>query len=72
VNRAWLALTGLLDADGNLGEVCVGTARENDVSYYLDRPRVAGDLHGQAPLLWLATELLRPLPGADHAGGSSG
>ena len=39
-------------------EVCVGTGKENDLEFYLKRPRVDGDLHGQAPFLWLATELL--------------
>jgi rhamnogalacturonyl hydrolase YesR len=29
-----------------------------DLEYYLSRPRVAGDFHGQAPVLWLATGLL--------------
>ena len=60
VERAWLALTGLLDPAGNLAEVCIGTAKENAVDYYLARPRVSGDLHGQAPMLWLATALLGP------------
>ena len=25
-------------------------------AYYLARPRVAGDFHGQAPVLWLAVQ----------------
>ena len=32
---------------------------KNDLQYYLDRPRVAGDAHGQAPMMWTATALLR-------------
>ncbi len=60
VERAWTALTALLDADGNLADVCIGTAKQNDVEYYLARPRVAGDLHGQAPMLCRASELLHP------------
>jgi hypothetical protein len=32
---------------------------KNDHQYYLDRKRLTGDLHGQAPLLWCATALLR-------------
>jgi unsaturated rhamnogalacturonyl hydrolase len=57
VDRAWRALEAHLDRNGNLREVCVGTGKENDLEYYLKRPRVDGDLHGQAPMLWLATEL---------------
>ncbi len=58
VERAWVALSAHLDRAGNLREVCVGTGKENDLEFYLKRPRVDGDLHGQAPFLWLATELL--------------
>lgn len=56
--RAWLALVGQIDEQGAVREVCVGTGTRNDRQYYLDRPRVAGDLHGQAPVLWLAAALL--------------
>jgi rhamnogalacturonyl hydrolase YesR len=57
--RAWLALISYLDDEANLREVCVGTGARADRQYYLDRPRVAGDLHGQAPVLWSASALLR-------------
>jgi rhamnogalacturonyl hydrolase YesR len=57
--KAWIALAGHLTPEGDLREVCVGTGKKNDVQYYLDRPRVAGDAHGQAPMLWSATALLR-------------
>lgn len=56
--RAWIALCGQVDSDGLLKEVCVGTNQKDDVQFYLDRPRVAGDLHGQAPMLWCAWALL--------------
>jgi rhamnogalacturonyl hydrolase YesR len=57
--KAWIALVGYLTPDGDLREVCVGTGKRDDLQYYLDRPRVAGDAHGQAPMLWTATALLR-------------
>jgi unsaturated rhamnogalacturonyl hydrolase len=59
-------LTGL-DAAGNLADVCVGAGHahhavgrdaEAQRQYYLALPRQAGDLHGQAPLLWAAAALL--------------
>jgi hypothetical protein len=56
--KAWGALTTYVDEQGRLSEVCVGTGQSQDVQYYLDRPRVTGDLHGQAPLLWFAAEML--------------
>lgn len=57
--KAWLALVGLLDENANLREVCVGTNKGTDAPYYLARPRTTGDLHGQAPMLWTASALLR-------------
>jgi len=57
--KAWIALTGFLTPEGDLREVCVGTGKKDSLQYYLDRPRVAGDAHGQAPMLWSANALLR-------------
>lgn len=67
--RAWLALVAHLEPDANLREVCVGTDKAHKATqsddlkvqydYYLARGRRSGDLHGQAPLLWTASALLR-------------
>jgi len=57
--KGWLALTGYINAEDELTEVCEGTNIKNDHDYYLQRKRIVGDLHGQAPLLWCATALLR-------------
>jgi rhamnogalacturonyl hydrolase YesR len=57
--KAWLALTGYINADGDIGNVCEGTNKLNDLQYYLNRRRNTGDLHGQAPVLWCASALLR-------------
>jgi len=59
VDKAWAALTARIDAEGNVEEVCTGTGKQNDLQYYLTRPRVAGDFHGQAPVLWLAASMAR-------------
>jgi len=58
--KAWLALVTYLDDKGDVRDVCVGTNKKADHQYYLDRKRVTGDLHGQAPVIWCATALLRP------------
>lgn len=57
--RAWLGLCNYLDDEYNLTEVCVATGKENSRKYYMDRPRMAGDKHGQAPMLWCAYALLK-------------
>ncbi len=57
--KAWIALVGYLTPEGLLREVCVGTGKRNDMQHYLDRPRVTGDTHGQAPMMWSATALLK-------------
>lgn len=56
--RAWLALVPYINEEGDVREVCVGTNKKDDKQYYYDRPRIAGDYHGQAPFLWCATALM--------------
>jgi unsaturated rhamnogalacturonyl hydrolase len=57
--KAWLALTTYLEPNGDIREVCQGTNKKNDRQFYLDRKRITGDMHGQAPMLWCATALSR-------------
>lgn len=57
VRRAWTGLARYVLPDGQLAQVCVGTGQSHDAAYYLGRPTVIGDLHGQAALLWFAAEL---------------
>jgi len=57
--KGWLALVGYIDQNANVTNVCVGTGKKNDLDYYLTRPRHTGDMHGQAPVLWCASALLR-------------
>jgi unsaturated rhamnogalacturonyl hydrolase len=57
--KGWLGLVSYLEPNGDIRNVCRGTGKKNDLEYYLDRERLTGDLHGQAPVLWCATALLR-------------
>jgi unsaturated rhamnogalacturonyl hydrolase len=57
--KGWLALITYINKNDELTEVCEGTGIKNDHDYYLQRKRIVGDLHGQAPLIWCATALLR-------------
>lgn len=57
--NGWIALAGYVHGNGDVCEVCLGTDKKNSREYYLKRPRVLGDMHGQAALLWSATALAR-------------
>lgn len=57
--KAWLQLITYINENNDVREVCVGTDKKNNYQYYLDRKRSVGDMHGQAPVLWCATALLR-------------
>jgi unsaturated rhamnogalacturonyl hydrolase len=67
VRKAWLALVAEVDEKAQVRNVCVGTNKgakvvgadlEKQRAYYLARERKAGDLHGQAPILWTAAALM--------------
>jgi rhamnogalacturonyl hydrolase YesR len=57
--RAWIAVIGYIDQNSDTTNVCAGTNKLNSLDYYLTRPRRTGDFHGQAPILWAASALLR-------------
>jgi len=57
--KAWIAVTGFIDQNDNVTEICEGTSKKDDLEYYLERPRRTGDFHGQEPILWAASALLR-------------
>jgi unsaturated rhamnogalacturonyl hydrolase len=57
--RAWIAVVGYLDQNQDITNVCEGTGKQNSYDYYLARKRRTGDFHGQAPVLWAASALLR-------------
>ncbi|MDR2150362.1 MAG: glycoside hydrolase family 88 protein [Spirochaetaceae bacterium] len=60
VETAWKGLCSSLEGNGDLKEVCIGTATSDKKQFYQDRPRAVGDYHGQAPLLWCVNECLSP------------
>ena len=57
--KGWLGLVSYIEPNGDIRNVCEGTGKNNNLQYYLDRKRNTGDLHGQAPILWSASALLR-------------
>jgi hypothetical protein len=48
-----------IDQNADVTAVCEGTNKLDDLDYYIDRKRRAGDFHGQAPVLWTSSALLR-------------
>lgn len=57
--RGWIGVAGYIDQNNDLTSVCEGTGKKNDLEYYLLRKRRTGDFHGQAPVLWAVSALLR-------------
>jgi unsaturated rhamnogalacturonyl hydrolase len=57
--RGWIAVSGYVDQNHDVTQVREGTNKSDSLDFYLARKRRTGDLHGQAPLLWAATALLR-------------
>ena len=57
--KAWIAVAGYIDQNNDITNVCEGTSKKDDLEYYYMRGRRTGDFHGQAPILWAASALLR-------------
>ena len=55
----WIAVVSYIDQNSDITSVCEGTGKQNSLEYYLARKRRTGDFHGQAPVLWAASALLR-------------
>ena len=61
VQKAWHGLSKYIDEEWRITQVCAGTSF-GDRNWYLNRPRLTGDPHGQAALLWAASSLVKPIP----------
>jgi rhamnogalacturonyl hydrolase YesR len=56
--KGWKALQTKVTADGDLLDVC-GSTDTGDLKYYLNRPRLQGDLHGFGSYLLAGAEIIR-------------
>jgi unsaturated rhamnogalacturonyl hydrolase len=63
--RGWAALQTKVTAQGDLLDVC-GSTDVGDLSYYLKRPRLQGDLHGFGSFLLAGAEILRLEAGLEN------
>lgn len=60
MEKGWRALAAMVDDQGRLAEVCIGLGDDPGTeAHYLSCPRKLADKHGQAPLLWAASAMLR-------------
>jgi unsaturated rhamnogalacturonyl hydrolase len=63
--KGWLGVANKTDSTGKLDKICPGTGAassgtlQSQQQFYATIALGKGDLHGQAPLLWLAAALLR-------------
>ncbi len=57
-HKGWRALQTKVTADGDLLDVC-GSTDTGDLKYYLNRPRLQGDLHGFGSYLLASAEIVR-------------
>ena len=67
--KGYLALVQRLDRFANLPDVCAGTCTKDDRTHYLTRPRINGDPHAQAPLLWICAVLMETTDAARRQSG---
>ena len=61
IERGWNALCLFVNEKGELRDVCMWTNAKKRTGYYLRRPRITGDYHGQAAFLWASTAMIRLL-----------
>ncbi|MCF8224904.1 MAG: glycoside hydrolase family 88 protein [Bacteroidales bacterium] len=60
IENGWNALTTeFVNEKGEVIDVCMWTNAKKRVGYYLRRPRITGDYHGQAAVLWASTAMIR-------------
>ena len=62
IEKAWRALsTNFVNEKGEVIDVCMWTNAKSRENYYHRRPKITGDYHGQAAVLWASTAMLKLL-----------
>ena len=57
--KAWIAVTGFIDQNNDVTNICEGHDKNQQSRLLSERKRRTGDFHGQEPVLWAASALLR-------------
>ena len=55
--KGWKALQSVIESDGTVHGICMGTMCSEDLQYYLDRPILDDDSHGILGLFFAAIEM---------------
>ena len=63
VLKGWHALDSVIEEDGTVRNICMGTMSSEDVNYYLNRPIVDDDSHGMLGLIVAAIEVQKMIDG---------
>lgn len=58
VEKSWLALVDYIDENGDIKDVCAGTNVGYTKEHYKNRPKITGDIHGLAPMIWCSYALV--------------
>lgn len=59
IEKGWNALTtNFINDKGEVMDVCMWTNAKSRENYYHRRPKITGDYHGQAAVLWAATAMV--------------
>ncbi len=61
IDAAWAGIQTKISPQGDVSDICVGTWYKATAQEYMALTKLTGDGHGQAPVLWIAAELLRPI-----------
>ncbi|NRA50148.1 MAG: glycoside hydrolase family 88 protein [Phaeodactylibacter sp.] len=59
--NGWKALDSIIDTDGTVSQICMGTMCTEDVQYYYERPVVKDDSHGLLGLIFAGIEVQKLL-----------
>ena len=61
VLRGWKALDSVIETDGTVSRICMGTMCSEDIGYYYERPVVRDDSHGLLGLTFAGIEVQKML-----------
>jgi rhamnogalacturonyl hydrolase YesR len=55
----WHGLSTMIQSDGQVENICMGTGVENNIKFYYERPTKLNDFHGLGPGIMAGTEMMK-------------